>query len=123
RRNTRSATSTARATARAAHLCHRAGWPYGREKLPYADRAPRRAGKDGVSNSPTHAATRLRLRPGQCRPRHASAAGVAWSPQYSAHGALYGNGTEPVSRFLAGLKTHFGMSADRGAPDITDAVR
>jgi hypothetical protein len=39
------------------------------------------------------------------RPRYASAAGVAWTPQYPAHGSLYGNVAEQISRFLAGLKT------------------
>src|SRR5262245_26526113 len=79
--------------------------------------------KDGVSNPPAHAATWLRLRPGKCRPRHASAAGVAGASQYSAHGALHGNGAEPISRFLAELKTHFGMSAYRSEPDFAVAAR
>src|SRR5262249_36096207 len=96
---------------------------YGAEKLPHADRAPRRAGKDGVSNSPAHAAARLRLCAGQCRSRHASAAGVAWAPQYPAHGALPGISAEPISRFLAELKTHFGMSAYRSEPDFAVAAR
>src|SRR5262249_7118253 len=37
----------------------------------------------------------------ECRPRHASAAGVARASQHPAHGALYGNVAEPVSGLLA----------------------
>ncbi len=42
--------------------------PDGTKKLPHANLAPRRAGKDAISDLPTHAATCLRLRTCECRP-------------------------------------------------------
>src|SRR5262249_8172838 len=50
-----------------------------------------RSGKrrHALHHLPTHAAARLRLRPGQCRARHAGAAGLARAQEHPAHGALY----------------------------------
>jgi integrase len=40
---------------------------------------------------------------GQCRPRHAVIAGLAWASEYSAHGALHRAGTGQVQKLLARL--------------------
>jgi hypothetical protein len=48
-----------------------------------------------------HAAPRLRLRPGQCGPRHQSTAGLARPQEHPAHRALYRDGTRPVQGLLA----------------------
>ena len=96
-----------------ARFCHRAQWPFGAEELPHANRTPGRAGKDAISHSSTHAATCLRLRTGERGARHPSAAGVARTSQYPAHGALHGISAEPISRFLAGLKAAGGLLSHR----------
>jgi hypothetical protein len=41
------------------------------------------------------------LRIGECRPRHASAAGMAGASQYPAHGALQGISSGSFPKFLA----------------------
>src|SRR5262249_16013755 len=123
RRDTRSAASTTRANSWTVCLCHRARWSYGAEKLPHPHPPPGRAGENAVRDPPAYAAPRLRLRAGERRTRHASTTGMAWPPQYPAHGALHGISAEPISRFLARLKTYFGMSAYRGEPDFAVAAR
>jgi hypothetical protein len=74
---------------------------HGTEELPHVDLALGRAGENAVSRPSAHASTCLRLRTGECRPRHARAAGVVRASQHPAHGSLYGNVAEPVSGLLA----------------------
>ena len=70
-------------------LRHRAWRPvYARCHQP-ADQAHRRAGEIRLSDSHSHAASRLRIRPGQCRPRHPAHSGLAWPSVNPAHDALH----------------------------------
>ena len=71
------------------------GGPVGQE-LRHAIRAPRQARRHALHHLPAHAAPRLRLRPGQCRARHAGAAGLARAQEHPAHGALQRAGTGSV---------------------------
>jgi hypothetical protein len=95
------------ASSRQGHMCFPpSGWSYGAQKLSHADCASRRPDQDAISHPRAHAATCLRPCTDECRPRHASLAGVARASQYAAHGALYRNDAKQVSRFLAELKLH-----------------
>ena len=67
----------------------------------YAIRSDRDSRQNAVSDPSAHAAARLRLCPGQRRPRHAFPASLAGAQEYPAHGALYGVGTGSVQGFLA----------------------
>jgi hypothetical protein len=71
--------------------------------IPCAIRPDRRAGQNAVPSPPSHVEARLRLRAGQCRPRHQGAAGVARAQKHSAHGALHRAGTGQVQKLLARL--------------------
>jgi hypothetical protein len=62
----------------------------------------RRVG-ERASLLPAHAAPRLRLCLGQCRPRHAGAAGLARPQEHSAHGALYRVGARSFRGLLEDL--------------------
>jgi hypothetical protein len=52
------------------------------------ERLGKRAGMP-LHHLPAHAAPRLRLRPGECGPRHAGAAGMARAQEHPAHGPLH----------------------------------
>ena len=56
-----------------------------------------------LSGPRPHAPPRLRLRPGQRRPRHARPPGLARPPQHSAHRPLHGAVADAVQGFLAQL--------------------
>jgi hypothetical protein len=57
--------------------------------------------QNAVSDPSAHAAVRLRLCAGQCRPRHAGAASLSWSQEYSARGALHRAVAASVQGLLA----------------------
>jgi hypothetical protein len=69
--------------------------------IPCAIRPDRRAGENAVCSPPSHVEARLRLRAGQCRPRHQGTAGVARPQKHPAHGALHRAGPEQVQELLA----------------------
>src|SRR5262249_61485594 len=97
-RPTASAAGTGGITAR---IRLRAWWSDVGQELRDAIRALRRACWYGLPDLSAHAAPRLRLCPGQCRPRHAGAAGLARAQEHSAHRALYRAGAESVQGLLA----------------------
>jgi hypothetical protein len=69
-----------------------------RPRARHAVRAPRQACWYALHHLSTHAAPRLRLRPGQCRAPHAGAAGMARAQEHPAHGALHRAGAGSVPR-------------------------
>src|SRR5262249_23638883 len=73
---------TARAEGIASRLPIRARRPNDGQELRHAVRAPRQARRDALSGLPAHAQARLWLRPGQCRARHAGAAGLGLDRDY-----------------------------------------
>ena len=76
-RDTRSAASAARTGAVLARLHDRAGRADDAQGLPCTIRSDRGLGQDGIPDTSAHAAAWLRLRPGERRPRHTGAAGLA----------------------------------------------
>jgi len=101
RRNTRPATPTTRTGGILARLHDRAGGADDAKGLPRAIRSDRGAGEDAVPSAPAHAASRVRLRPGQRRPRHPRASGLARPQEHSAHGALHRTCAGSVQGLLA----------------------
>src|SRR6476619_1542362 len=77
RRNTRAAASAARTGAVLARLYDRAGRADDAHGLPCAIRSHRVSGQDAIPDTSAHAAAWLRLRPGERRPRHTGATGLA----------------------------------------------
>jgi hypothetical protein len=78
-------------------------------------RLGKRAGMP-LHHLPAHAAPRLRLRPGECGPRHAGAAGMARAQEHPAHGALHRAGAgsaknESPGRLCSGRATGAGCHA------------
>src|SRR5262249_55193990 len=69
--------------------------------LPYAIRSDRGSGQNAVSDPSAHAAPRLRLRPGERRPRHAGATGLARTQEHPAHGAPHRAVAASVQGLLA----------------------
>src|SRR5262249_23802941 len=84
RRDTRAAASAARTEAVLARLYDRAGRTDDAQGLPCAIRSDRGSGQDAIPNTSAHAAAWLRLRPGERRPRHAGATGLAWAQEHPA---------------------------------------
>ena len=72
-----------------ARVLDRTLWADDAQGVPRAVRSDRGAGQDAVPGPSAHAAARLRLCIGQCRPRHAGAAGLARAQEYPAHGPLH----------------------------------
>jgi hypothetical protein len=71
------------------------------------------ARRHAVSNPPSHATARVRIRPGACRPRYAGPSGVARPSQHPAHGSIHRAVAGPVQGFLA--RTYLSTSrADDG---------
>src|SRR5262249_11908190 len=88
-RDTRAATPAARTGGILARLHDRAGRADDAQGLPCAIRSDRGSGQDAIPDTPAHAAPRLRLRPGERRPRYAGATGLARPQEHPAHGALH----------------------------------
>jgi hypothetical protein len=93
--------SAARTGAVLARLHDRAGRADDAQGLPCATRSDRGSGQDAISDTSAHAATRLRLCPGEHGPRHTRAAGVPRSQEHPAYGALHRVGTASVQGLLA----------------------
>src|SRR6516225_936009 len=89
RRDTRAMTPAARTGAILARLHDRAGRADDAQGLPCAIRSDWGSGQDAIPGTPAHAATRLRLRPGERRPRHTGATGLARPQKHPTHGALH----------------------------------
>src|SRR5215510_3338209 len=89
RRDTRAAAPAARAGAVLARLYVRAGGADDAQGLPCAIRSDRGSGQDAIPDTSAHAATRLRLCPGERGPRHTGATGLARSQEHPAHRALH----------------------------------
>jgi hypothetical protein len=64
------------------------------------------SGQAAIPGTSTHAATRLRLRPGEHGPRHTGAKGLARAQEHPAHGALHGAGAGSVQ----GSRTQHGQT-------------
>src|SRR5262249_34776119 len=58
-------------------------------------------GRGGLEGPAPHGATRLRLRAGQQRARHEGTAGLPWTSQHPAYGALHRAIADAVQGFLA----------------------
>src|SRR6266581_2263473 len=101
RRDTRAAAPAARAGAVLARLYVRAGRADDAQGLPCAIRSDRGSGQDAIPDPSAHAAPWLRLRPGERRPRHAGATGLARAQEHPAHRALHRVGTASVQGLLA----------------------
>src|SRR5262245_31267251 len=89
RRDTRAATPAARTGGILVRLHDRAGRADDAQSLPCAIRSDRGSGQNAVSDPSAHAATRLRLCPGERRSRHTGATGLARPQEHPAHGALH----------------------------------
>jgi len=70
-------------------------------KLKPRVRSDRGSGQDAIPDTSSYAAAWLRLRPGQRRPRHTGATGLARPQEHPAHGALHRVGTASVQGLLA----------------------
>src|SRR6516164_9734207 len=119
RRDTRAAAPAARTGAVLARLHDRAGRADDAQGLPCAIRSDRRSGQDAIPDTSAHAAAWLRLRPGERRPRHQGAAGLARAQKHSAHGALHRAGTGQVQKLLARLGSRSPCGARRIIWQIT----
>ncbi len=86
-----------------ARLYDRAGRAHDAQGIPCAIRPDRRAGENAVPSPPSHVEARLRLRAGQCRPRHQGAAGLARPQEHPAHRPIHRAFTRQVPRLLARL--------------------
>src|SRR5262249_37026427 len=100
-RDTRAATPAARTGGILARLYDRAGRTDDAQGLPCAIRWDRGSRQNALSDPSAHAAPRLRLRPGERRPRHTGAASLAGAQEYSTHGALHRAVAASVQGLLA----------------------
>src|SRR5262249_49949927 len=97
----RAATPTTRTGAILTRLYVGAGRADDAQGIPRAVRPHRYSGQDAVSDPSAHAATWLRLRPGERGPRHSVAPSLARAQEHPAHGALHGAGARPLQELLA----------------------
>src|SRR5262249_58539701 len=97
----RAATPTTRTGAILTRLYVGAGRADDAQGIPRAVRPHRCSGQDAVSDPSAHAATWLRLRPGERGPRHSVAPSLARAQEYPAHCALYRAGARSVQGLLA----------------------
>jgi hypothetical protein len=80
------------------------------------------AGSESGPNPPSHVEAWLRLRAGQCRPRHQGPAGLAWAQKHPAHGALYRTRAGQVQKLLARLGSRSPLIvSDASFPGRTDS--
>src|SRR5215831_19382951 len=100
RRDTRAAASAARTGAVLARVPDRAGRADDAQGLSCAIRSDRGSGQDAIPDPSAHAATWLRLRPSQRRPRHTGATGLARPQKHPTHG--YRTFACPLPRLLEG---------------------
>src|SRR5262249_56000088 len=98
----RAAAPADRAGAVLARLYVRAGRADDAQGLPCAIRPDRRAGQNAVPSPPSYVEAWLRLRAGQCRPRHTGATGLARPQEHPTHGSLYRTFACPLPRLLEG---------------------
>ena len=112
RRDTRAATPAARTGAILARLYDRAGRADDAQGLPCAIRSDRGSGQDAILGTSTHAATWLRLCPGERGPRHTGATGVARPQEHSTHGALHRAVAASVQGLLALIVGDRGIDHD-----------
>src|SRR5262249_40098604 len=101
RRDTRAATSAARTGAILARLYDGARRADDAQSLPCAIRSDRCSGQDAIPDPSAHAAAWLRLCPGQRRPRHTGATGLARSQEHPAYRALHRSVAASVQGLLA----------------------
>jgi integrase len=80
-----------------------ARWTDDAQGVPCPVRPDRRASQDALSCPSAYAAPRVRLCPGQSRPRYAGAPGLAWAQEHPAHRSVYRASAGPVQELLAGL--------------------